>query len=528
METARPRVRAGNLTAALLVVALLELWLNRLAGRLFFPRATLSLGGGSRAGSFLAASGPFLFQLTAVLGLVVLVASFAGLLRRGELYPRGMRFSVGVMAAVFAIFSAQALLRGQLVPRYFLYLETSFGFLSLLTAIAFAVSRTLPRVRVGVALLSLPGLLHAAAILGMGWGQGSDSATLIAGVGEAALIAAGVGAPFLLPPRPRRERHWRLPLVVATTLSALFVVALSTRFDLVQASALYGLRMELPPLGSIAGLAYVLALFGWSYATVELITDKAGMRLCGYGLGLLALGGYDAGSPVELTLSLLGLVAVAVGELRAFGRIKQDCVDALGPNLHVGEAALGEAGLEVRRADEAGRGGLMETADDGVAEDKREWHAGPQIFGKLGVVRCGEGQLFPHAIIADDPAKWALSGDVDGIGIERLEPADHRTTGGEREADLAVAGHRHGTVVGRGDEVDFDAGGAQLLGGLVDRADDAVHLGIPGVRDNQQRAQLRRHVPSDPPNATPAPAISARLLSRRRGQLGCRRCRRRL
>jgi hypothetical protein len=317
METARPRARAGNLTAALLVVALLELWLNRLAGRLFFPRATLSLGGGSRATSFLAAAGPFLFQLTAVLGLIVLVASFAGLLRRGELYRRGMRFSVGVMAAVFAVFSAQALFRGQLVPRYFLYLETSFGFLSLLTAIAFACSRTLPRVRVGVVLLSLPGLFHAAAILGLGRGQGSDSATLIAGVGEAALIAAGIGAPFLLPPRPRRERHWRLPVIVATSLSALFVVGLSTRFDLIQASVLYGLRMELPPLGSIPGVAYVLALFGWSYATVELLADKAGMRLCGYGLGLLALGGYDAGSPLELTLSLLGLVAVSVGELRA-------------------------------------------------------------------------------------------------------------------------------------------------------------------------------------------------------------------
>ena len=84
-----------------------------------------------------------------------------------------------------------------------------------------------------------------------------------------------------------------------------------------QASALYGLRMELPPLGSVAGVAYVIAFFGWSYATVQLVADKGGMRLVGYGLGLLALGGYDAGSPVELTLSLLGLCAVAVGELRA-------------------------------------------------------------------------------------------------------------------------------------------------------------------------------------------------------------------
>ena len=102
METARPRPRAGNLTAALVVVALLELALNRLAGQLFVPRATLALGGGSRASSAIGAAGPFLFQLTAVLALIVLVTAFVGLLRRGELYPRAMRFSVGVIALVFA------------------------------------------------------------------------------------------------------------------------------------------------------------------------------------------------------------------------------------------------------------------------------------------------------------------------------------------------------------------------------------------------------------------------------------------
>ncbi|HLK92557.1 MAG TPA: hypothetical protein VKZ18_21865 [Polyangia bacterium] len=317
METARLRARAGNLTAALVVVALLELALNRLAGQLFVPHATLSLGGGSRGSSFLAASGPFLFQLTAVLGLVVLVTGFAGLIRRGELYPRAMRFSVAVIALVFAVFSAQALVRGQLAPRFFLYLETSFGFLSLLTAVAFAGTRTQARVKLGVALLALPGFLHAAAILGLGWGHGNDSATVMAGAGEAALIIAAAAAPFLLPPRPWRERRWRLPLAVAALLTSIFVAGLSVRYDLMQAAALYGLRMELPPLGSIAGLAYVIAFFGWAYATLQLCTDKGGMRLAGYGLGLLALGGYDAGSPVELSLSLLGLVAVAVGSLRA-------------------------------------------------------------------------------------------------------------------------------------------------------------------------------------------------------------------
>ena len=92
-----------------------------------------------------------------------------------------------------------------------------------------------------------------------------------------------------------------------------------------QASALYGLRLELPPLASAAGVAHVLAFFGWMFATIELISDKGGMRLVGYGLVLLALGGYEQASPVELCLSVLGLVAVAVGELRALPYTDRAC-----------------------------------------------------------------------------------------------------------------------------------------------------------------------------------------------------------
>jgi hypothetical protein len=317
METAKPPARAGNLTAALVVVALLELALNRLGGRLFFPRASLSMGGGSRAGNAVAAAGPFLFQLTAVLALLVLVAAFAGLLRRGEVYPRAMRFSVAFIALVFVIFAAQALLRGQLPPRLFVYLETSYGFLALLTALAVASARAAGRVKLGVALFSLPGALHAAAILGAGLGQGDATAAALAGAGEAALVVAAIGAPLLLPVAPPRERHWTLPLIVASVSTALFVAFLLLRFDLVQASALYGLRMELPPARSVAGFAYVVAFFAWALTIVQLFAEKGGMRLAAYGLGLLALGGYDAGSPVELSLSLLGLLALTVGEVRA-------------------------------------------------------------------------------------------------------------------------------------------------------------------------------------------------------------------
>jgi hypothetical protein len=217
---------------------------------------------------------------------------------------------------VFVIFAAQALLRGQLPPRLFVYLETSYGFLALLTALAAASANAAARVKLGIALFALPGALHAAAILAAGLGR-DGTASALAGAGEAALVVAAIGAPLLLPVPPPRERRWTVPLIVASVTTALFVSFLLLRFDLVQASALYGLRMELPPARSLAGLAYVIAFFAWGLAIVQLFMEKGGMRLAAYGLGLLALGGYDAGSPVELSLSLLGLLALTVGQIRA-------------------------------------------------------------------------------------------------------------------------------------------------------------------------------------------------------------------
>src|SRR5436190_24270843 len=95
---AASRARPGNLTAALAAFAILELLLNRLANRLFLPQSTISGSGpGSRGAHLVAASGPLLFHLTGVLALVVLMAALVGLLRRGELLPKGMRFSVIVI-----------------------------------------------------------------------------------------------------------------------------------------------------------------------------------------------------------------------------------------------------------------------------------------------------------------------------------------------------------------------------------------------------------------------------------------------
>jgi hypothetical protein len=318
MSSAETRVRPGNLTASLVAFAFLELVLNRLANRLFLPRVVFA-GGGSALARVVAASGPLLFNLTAVLGLFVLLATLVGLLRRGELFPRPMRISVAVIGVSFWTIAAQAAVFGSLTPRLALYLEASFGFLTVLLAIAVLGAPVKGRVRLGLLLFVIPCALQVVAHVGerMGWFADSSTATLIAHAGEVLLLAACVSAPLLLPPRPVPERSWRAATSVSVFLTAALVVTLVARYDLLQATLLYSLRVDVPRAGSLLGVAYIAAFAGWTYATVQLLSDKGGMNLAGYGLLLIAIAGYQPSTPVEVELALLGLLALGVGELRA-------------------------------------------------------------------------------------------------------------------------------------------------------------------------------------------------------------------
>jgi hypothetical protein len=371
MSSPAIRVRPGNLTASLVAFAFLELMLNRLANRLFLPQGAVSEAAGSTAARALTASGPLLFYLTGVLGLMVLLAALVGLLRRGELFPRPMRISVTVIGLSFWMLGAQAITLGALSPRLLVYLQASFGFLSLLLAIAIAGAPMRWRARLGVGLFVAPGALHAVAHVGdrMSWFTGTVTPGAIAHFGELALLVACMAAPLLLPPRPVAERPWRAAAVGSAALTAAFVGALVTRYDLLQATLLYGLRIDVPRLGSGLGVAYVAALAGWSYATIQLLVDKGGMRLAGYGLLLLAMAGVQPSTPIELELALLGLLALSVGELRAapyaetgrprvgnaewrafIGRLATGAGDGTSPDDARSEAVVVEEGeLEVSR-----------------------------------------------------------------------------------------------------------------------------------------------------------------------------------
>lgn len=322
------RARAGNLTAALVFVAAMELLLNRLANRLFLPRSIISsaASGASLMARTVADSGPFLFHLTGVLALVLLSMALGRLLRRRELFPEPMpaRLAVSAIAFAFCAVATLVILIGQVPRALLLPLEGAFGFLSLLVAGALVRARVPARVKIGVVLFALPGILHvlSTAFERLGWMRGRSSIGDLFPWGEASLILAAATAPFTLAPRRSSESNATgnlVALVLAAVVTATFSLALATRYDLMQAIATYGPHIEMPRLGSLMGLAYLIATLGWTYAVVRLLARRGGARLAGYGLLLLAIGGYPLGSPVELSLSLLGLLALSVGELRALG-----------------------------------------------------------------------------------------------------------------------------------------------------------------------------------------------------------------
>jgi hypothetical protein len=100
----------------------------------------------------------------------------------------------------------------------------------------------------------------------------------------------------------------------------LLVLALATRFDLVQALALYGFRLDLPALASGGALTYtglvISAFVGMTMATVWGLLDTGGGRLVGYGLILLAASGYQAIAPNQVLFAMSGLLALAAAAMR--------------------------------------------------------------------------------------------------------------------------------------------------------------------------------------------------------------------
>ena len=167
--------------------------------------------------------------------------------------------------------------------------------------------------------------------------------------------------------------------------------------------------------------------------------------------------------------------------MRRETRVERGEVDAPAPMLHLGQAVRDQ-----RFADRRGRGEdrlarRVEPAD--VAPDPFGGHARARrdVIGELGVIGRGERHVVAQAPAPGGDAERAFGSEVNRVGAKFLEHGADAAGAGEREADLGIRGTRQGIEsVGR-DHLDPVPLPLQHGANRLERADDAVDLGFPGI-----------------------------------------------
>jgi len=92
------------------------------------------------------------------------------------------------------------------------------------------------------------------------------------------------------------------------------------RFDLMQAVAFYGLRIDLSGLALTSERVYtgllIVAFACLGAATASCLSVRGPSRLTGWGLLLLAVAGFDMTSPKAALFTLCGLLALAIASVQ--------------------------------------------------------------------------------------------------------------------------------------------------------------------------------------------------------------------
>ena len=163
-------------------------------------------------------------------------------------------------------------------------------------------------------------------------------------------------------------------------------------------------------------------------------------------------------------------------------RAEQRDVDAASPARQVREAPLAQQALHVLGGHQRALRRAVEAAHQRVTQGQRhEGVAGMHVFRKLRVVGGVEGQRALQAIAARRPAQRAFRGDVDMVGVQRVEQASQPAIRQQCQADFRIAGQSHAAKTLRADDLHLMPHGAQGLTGAAQRGDHAIDLGLPGI-----------------------------------------------
>jgi hypothetical protein len=299
------------LVVVLAVVAGSELLVNRILGHLievdpFAPRTPFRRG--------LTDVRLFLYELTAVLTVLMLGAALARVSFGGSRYRLSARISFGIVGTFCVLLAARGAVT-ELRVDHAMLLHLSFAFLALLVTMTVLAARAPARVRLGTVILFLPAGLHFAARLSSRLTPVPELVSTpleLEAIAQATLAAAAVVS---VPCFASRKSGLRLGVAVAAALVGAAAVVIRVDWDTAARVAGYGFGVQLP-IAPWALLVYLLAFGGFAFTVVTLLSSSGAERLRGYGLLFYGMAGLDYQAPFQMALAALGLLCIAESVLR--------------------------------------------------------------------------------------------------------------------------------------------------------------------------------------------------------------------
>jgi hypothetical protein len=302
------------LIAVLVVVAIGELLLNRIAGHLFhsdplMPRTLLL-----RAQDL---TRLFFYELTSVLAALLLIAALVRVVAFGARYRIGARVSFGLVGMICAALATLgAVLELPLDLSFHLHL--SFTFLALLIVLSVAGARAPVRLKLGTVMLFLPTALHFAAQLTRRLSPAPELSRMpldLEALAQATLVAAALVS---VPCFAVRRQASRLAVGIAALAVGCGAVLVRIDWDIAARIALYGFGLMLPMMPWLLVIC-LLALGGFVYTVMTLVAASGNERLRGYGLALVGIAGLQMPAPFQVALAALGFLCIAESVVRGAG-----------------------------------------------------------------------------------------------------------------------------------------------------------------------------------------------------------------